>query len=71
MFVIDENNAAQSRQITVGMELPHLFVVTGGLKKGDKILLEGLRKVKNEQKISYDFVDPRKAISELDELHAE
>lgn len=71
VFVIDENNVAQSRQITVGMELPHLFVVTGGLKKGDKILLEGLRKVKNEQKISYDFVDPRKAISELDELHAE
>jgi membrane fusion protein (multidrug efflux system) len=71
VFVIDENNVAQSRQITVGMELPHLFVVTDGLKKGDKILLEGLRKVKNEQKISYDFVDPKKAISELDKLHAE
>lgn len=71
VFVIDENNVAHSRQITVGMELPHLFVVTGGLKKGDKILLEGLRKVRDEQKISYDFVDPKKAISELDELHAE
>lgn len=71
VFVIDEHNVAKSRQITVGMELPHLFVVTGGLKKGDKILLEGLRKVKNDQEISYDFVDPKKAISELDELHAE
>lgn len=71
VFVIDEHNVAQSRQITVGMELPHLFVVTGGLKKGDKILLEGLRKVKNNQEISYEFVDPKKAIADLDKLHAE
>lgn len=71
VFVIDENNVAKSREITVGMELPHLFVVTHGLKKSDKILLEGLRKVKNEQKISYDFVEPKKAMSQLDKLHAE
>lgn len=71
VFVIDENNVAKSREITVGMELPHLFVVTKGLDKNDKILLEGLRKVKNEQKISYDFVEPKKAMSELDKLHAE
>ena len=71
VFVIDEQNVARSREITVGMELPHLFVVTGGLKKGDKILFEGLRKVKDGQEISYDFIDPKKAISGLDKLHAE
>lgn len=71
VFVVDENNVIHSREIKVGMELPHLFVVTGGLKNGDRILLEGLRKVKDEQKISYDFISPEKAIAGLDDLHAE
>lgn len=71
VFVIDEHNIAHSREITVGMELPHLFVVTGGLKKGDKILLEGLRKVKNNEEIKYEYVEPKKAIADLDKLHAE
>lgn len=71
VFVVDENNTVHAREITVSMELPHLFVVTKGLQKGDKILLEGLRKVKNGQEIKYEFVNPEKAISELDQLHAE
>lgn len=71
VFVVDKNNVIHSREITVGVELPHLFVVTQGVTKEDKILLEGLRKVKNEDKISYEFVEPKKAISQLDKLHAE
>lgn len=71
VFVVDEDHVVRSREITLGVELPHLYVVTAGLNPGDKILLEGLRKVKNGQKITYDFVDPHKAISELHELHAE
>ena len=32
--------------------MPHLYAVTDGLKENDKILVEGLRKVKNNDKIS-------------------
>ena len=71
VFVVDKDGTVHSREIQIGMELPHLFVVTGGLKEGDKILLEGLRKVKDKQKITYEFVEPEKAISGLDDLHAE
>lgn len=71
VFVIDKNNVVQSRQITVGTELPHLYVVTSGLNETDKILVEGLRKVKNNQKISYDLVDQKKILAELNQLHAE
>ena len=71
VYVIDKDDVAQAREITVGIELPHLFVVTKGLDKGDKILLEGLRKVRNNEKISYDYVAPKKAMSELSKLHAE
>lgn len=71
VYVIDKDNVAKAREITVGMELPHLFVVTKGLEKTDKILLEGLRKVKNDEKINYDYVEPKKAMAELSKLHAE
>lgn len=70
VFVIDENNVVRQREITVGAELPHLFVVEKGLQEQDKILLEGLRLVKAGDTIAYDFVKPQKAISSL-ELYAE
>ena len=34
------------RQITVAEEVPHLYVVSEGLKDSEKILVEGLRKVR-------------------------
>jgi membrane fusion protein, multidrug efflux system len=71
VFVIDENNVVQTREIITGEEMPHLYVVLNGLKLGDKILLEGLRKVKNNDKITYEFVNPQTVLSGLTELHAE
>lgn len=70
VFVVDKNNTIKSRQITVGAELPHLYAITKGLKKDDKILLEGLRKVKNNDKINYKFLKPESVMSNLD-LYAE
>ncbi len=71
VFVIDEKNIVRQKQITVGEEVTHLYVVTGGLSATDKILLEGLRKVKNDQEIQYDFVPFQQAVTELNQLHAE
>lgn len=71
VFVIDETSTLRSRQITVGQEIPHLYVVTDGLDINDKILLDGLRKVKNNEKIKYELVAPQKVLAELNDLHAE
>jgi len=70
VFVVDEENTLRSREITIGEELPHLFVITGGLKESDKILLEGLRKVKNNEEIDFEFVSPKTVITQL-ELYSE
>lgn len=70
VFVVDKNNVINSRQITIGAELPHIYVVTEGLSENDKILLEGLRKVREKDKIAYTFVKPISAMSQL-ELYAE
>ncbi|CAN5150167.1 efflux RND transporter periplasmic adaptor subunit [soil metagenome] len=70
VFVINDQNVITPTEITVGIELPHLYEVTSGLKEGDKILLEGLRKVRAGDKVEFDYLDPKKVMSELD-LYAE
>jgi membrane fusion protein (multidrug efflux system) len=71
VYVVDSSGVVQSRQITVGTEMPHIYQVTSGLSTGDKILVEGLRKVKNKQKIQSEFVSADKIFNELQDLHAE
>lgn len=71
VFVIDKDNVVKSREITTGAEVPHLYVVTDGLAETDKILVEGLRKVKNNQKINFEFRSMDKIIGDLAGLHAE
>jgi membrane fusion protein (multidrug efflux system) len=70
VYVLDKNNVIRSREITIGAELPHIFVVSSGLKKDDKILLEGLRQVHENEKIHTKFVQPDSVISHLS-LYAE
>lgn len=70
VYVVDKDNMIRSREIKIGAELPHIFIVSAGLKKDDKILLEGLRQVSENEKIHYTFVQPDSVISHLS-LHAE
>ncbi|WP_289043924.1 efflux RND transporter periplasmic adaptor subunit [uncultured Olleya sp.] len=70
VFIVDKNNIVKQKEINVGAELPHLFIVDKGLNQKDTILLEGIRMVKNNQQIHTKFLKPRKALSELD-LYAE
>lgn len=70
VFVLDENNALSSRQITIAEEIPHLYVIERGLEATDRILLEGLRKVSEGSVIDAKYQEPVEVISQL-ELHAE
>ena len=70
VYVIDKNNEVKSREITLAAELPYLFIVKDGLSVNDKVLLEGLRLVKENQKIKYKLEKPESVLSHL-ELYAE
>lgn len=70
VYVIDDENKVKSRQIEIAAELPHIYAVQDGLEPDDKILLEGLRLVREDQEIEYEFKDPKQAMSDL-ELYAE
>lgn len=65
VFVIDKNGVAKSRNIKIAYELPDLYVVASGISEGDKILLEGVQKVKDDQKVQTKFQDPKKVLQSL------
>ena len=70
VYVITKENVVKAREIKVAAELPHIYVVQSGLQKDDKILLEGLRMVSENQKIKTQFTAPEKVLLNLN-LYAE
>lgn len=70
VFVVDDEGVVKSRPISVADELPHAFIVDGGLADTDHILLEGLRKVQEGKHIEVKLEDPAEVFAHLG-LHAE
>ncbi len=71
VYVVDEHNTLKAREITIAHEMPHVYAVASGLSPRDKILAEGLGKVRNNEKIQYKFISYEKELAELNRLHAE
>lgn len=65
VYVVMADNTVQSREITVVAEMPDLYVVSKGLRSNEKILLEGIKKVRDNDKITYDYKDPKTVIGSL------
>lgn len=70
VFTVD-NGTVRAKEIQVGAEMPHLYVVTEGLSEQDVVLVEGLRKVKNGDAVATHLEDQRVIWAELNGLHAE
>lgn len=65
VFVIDKNRVAKSREVKVQYELPDIYIISSGLREGDRILVEGADKVKDDQKLKVKFEDPKSVMSSL------
>lgn len=65
VFVIDKSGVVKSRLITVAASFPDLYIVGSGLNAQDVILLDGVQKVKENDKIKGELIAPQKAISSL------
>ncbi|MFV8370128.1 efflux RND transporter periplasmic adaptor subunit [Flavobacterium sp. LB2R40] len=65
VFVVDKNNKVRSREITINSEMPDLYVVSSGISENDKIVLEGVQKVKEEDKIKYEYLAPNMVLAHL------
>ncbi len=58
VYVVDADDVVHAREIEVLNELEDLFVVKG-IAADETILLEGIRKVQDQDKIKHRFVDPQ------------
>lgn len=65
VFVVDKNNKVHSKNVSISAEMPDLYVVSDGLKPDDKIVLEGVQKVKDDDKIAYTFRKPEEVLEHL------
>ena len=66
VFILDKEGVVRARQIVVAKELQQIYVVESGLTESDKVLLEGLRKVKDGDKIATKYLEPKEVISHLE-----
>lgn len=65
VYVVDKNNVVRSRNISIRSSLPDLYVVGSGLDANDRILVEGVQNVKEDDKIEYKFTAPQQVIAGL------
>ena len=65
VFIVGKDNVVSMKPVTIATEMPDLYVIKEGIQANDKILLEGLRKVKDGDKITYETEDPKKVIAQL------
>lgn len=65
VFVVDKNNVLKSKEITVKGEMPDLYVVDTGITAADKIVLDGIQKANDNDKIKYDYLSPNEVVSQL------
>lgn len=64
VFVVDKNNVLKSKEITIVGAMPDLYVVKG-ISEKDKIVLDGVQKAKDDDKIKYDYQKPAEVLAHL------
>ncbi len=65
VFVVGKDNIVRQKEINVASEMPDIYILKDGVKENERILLEGIRKVKDGDKITYEYEDPQSVIPKL------
>jgi len=70
VYIVDADDVVHQREIAVDHELDDIFVVSKGLNVNEKIILEGVRQVRDGDKIEYVIRTPEAAMANQKD-HAE
>jgi len=62
VFVVDQNNIVKTRGIVIKQKISNIYIIESGIQTTDKILLEGIQSVKEDDKIESVFVSPQQAL---------
>ena len=69
-YVVDDEGTVRQREIHIKNELDDIFVIDKGLEPGEKIIYEGIRQVRDGDKVKYEFAEPEELLAHL-KNHAE
>ena len=62
VYVLDENNVVKARNIIVKQKLSNLYVIESGITINDKILLEGVQTVKENDKVQTELLAAKEVV---------
>ena len=70
VYVVDKDDVVHQREIVIQNELEDIFVIKSGLDVNDRIVLEGIRQVRDGDKVEYEFRQPEEVLTNQ-KYHAE
>ena len=70
VFVVGEDNVVHQREIVIQNEQDDIYLIEEGLDANDKVILEGIRQVRDGEKVEYEFQAPEEVLGNL-KYHAE
>ncbi|MCA9057264.1 MAG: efflux RND transporter periplasmic adaptor subunit [Planctomycetaceae bacterium] len=69
-YVVDQDNIVHQRDIVVGEEQDDIFVLKDGLQEEERIVLEGIRQVRDGDHVEYEYQAPAEVLNNQ-KYHAE
>lgn len=63
VYILDAENVVHQREIAVQHEMDDIFVLSKGISAGDKIVLEGVRQVREGEKVQAEYRSPGEVLS--------
>ena len=62
VYVVDKDDVVHRREIVIQHEMDDIFVIKKGVGVGDRIVLEGIRQVRDGEKVEYEFRPPEEVM---------
>jgi len=63
VYVVGKDDVAHQREIVIQHELEDIYVIKSGLAVDDRIVLDGVRQVRDGDKVEYEFRHPEQVIA--------
>lgn len=65
VYVVDKDDVVHRREIVIHHELDDTFVIKRGVDVRDRIVLEGIRQVRDGEKVEYEFHPPEEVMRKV------
>lgn len=65
VYIVDEQNVVHQKEIVVESELDDIYLIKDGVTVNDKIVLEGIRQVRDGDEVEFEYRKPEEVLGNL------